>query len=155
MLNVKYKKLSETAIEPAYQTDGAAGADLYADLFCDDQLNGSTFSNSFDLLPGNSIIAITNIALEIPTGYEGIIRPRSGLAFKHRVFAFEGTIDSDFRGSVNVLLYNLGCKNLKLNKGERIAQIVFKQVERAELKEAIELSRTTRGLGGFGSTGTK
>jgi len=68
MLNVKYKKLSETAIEPAYQTDGAAGADLYADLFCDDQLNGSTFSNSFDLLPGNSIIAITNIALEIPTG---------------------------------------------------------------------------------------
>jgi len=54
-----------------------------------------------------------------------------------------------------VLLYNLGCKNLKLNKGERIAQIVFKQVERAELKEAIELSRTTRGLGGFGSTGTK
>lgn len=153
MLDVKYKKLHDTAIQPAYQTDGAAGADLYADLFCDDQLNGSTFSNNFDLLPGNSIVAITNIAMEIPPGYEGIIKSRSGFAFKYRVFVFEGTVDSDYRGSVNVLLYNLGCKTLKLSKGERIAQVVFKQVERADLKETTELSRTTRGNGGFGSTG--
>lgn len=153
-LPVSYKKLSATAIPPTYKTQGAAGADLYADCFHENQFGQTKqIYEEFVLLPGNSIVAQTNIALEIEDGYQGTIKSRSGLAFNFMTMAFEGTIDSDYRGSVNVLLYNLGSKPIPLMKGDRIAQIVFTKVERANFTEVQALSDTNRGTGGFGSTG--
>lgn len=130
---------------PSYQSAGAAGMDLLAAV-----------EKPVKLKPGARALIPTGLILEIPRGYEAQIRPRSGLAFRHGISLpnTPGTIDSDYRGEVQVLLINLGDKPFAVTRGERIAQLVVQRVERAELTEVLEVTATRRGGGGFGSTGT-
>ena len=133
---------------PAYETDGAAGMDLRAAVPADTPLT---------LSPGARALVPTGLALEIPAGFEAQVRPRSGLAFRHGVTCLNtpGTIDSDYRGEVKVLLFNAGDQPFRLERGMRIAQLVVAPVVKAQLELAMQLSETGRGEGGFGSTGTK
>jgi dUTP pyrophosphatase len=127
---------------PRHMTDGAAGLDLRAD-------------EAVSLAPGERRLVPTGLALEIPPGFEGQVRPRSGLALKHGVGMVNapGTIDSDYRGEVGVLLVNWGGEPVSLARGERIAQLVLAPVVQAELVLADALGESGRGGGGFGSTG--
>jgi dUTP pyrophosphatase len=127
---------------PAYQTDGAAGLDLRADEAC-------------TLLPGERRLVPTGIAVEIPVGHEGQVRPRSGLALRHGVGMVNapGTIDADYRGEVGVILVNHGQQPFAVARGDRIAQLVIAPVVRVELLEVDALGDSDRGAGGFGSTG--
>lgn len=129
---------------PRYATDHAAGMDLVADV-----------AEPLILLPGERGLIPTGIAVAIPIGYEAQIRPRSGLALKHGISLVNspGTIDSDYRGEIGIILINHGSVPFTVNPGDRIAQMVFARFERAELVEAGELSDTVRGEGGFGHTG--
>ena len=104
--------------------------------------------------PGRRALIPTGLSLELPRGFEGQVRPRSGLALKHGITVLNspGTIDSDYRGEVMIILINLGAAPFAIKRGERIAQLVVAPVTRAELVEAREISRTRRGGGGFGST---
>ncbi len=108
------------------------------------------------ILPGKRALVPTGLILEIPEGLEGQVRPRSGLAFKHGLTCLNtpGTIDSDYRGEVKVLLINLGDEDFAVTRGMRIAQIVFAPVTQATVEERSLAGGTTRGSGGFGSTGT-
>jgi dUTP pyrophosphatase len=130
---------------PAYQTEGSVGMDLRAAV--DDPLT---------LKPRARALVPTGLILELPPGMEAQVRPRSGLALRHGIAVLNspGTIDSDYRGEVQVLLVNLGDKPFAIARGERIAQLVLARVERADLIEAAKASATRRGAGGFGSTGT-
>ena len=130
---------------PEYQTQGSAGADLRADL-------GQT---ELVLAPGQIALVPTGLRIQIPEGYEMQIRPRSSLALKHGVTLpnTPGTIDSDYRGPVGVIMINLGSTPYAIQHGERIAQAVVAPVTRAEFVIAQALESTTRGEGGFGSTG--
>jgi dUTP pyrophosphatase len=107
------------------------------------------------LAPGERALVPTGIAIALPAGYEGQVRPRSGLALKHGVTCLNspGTIDADYRGEVAVILVNLGARDVALARGERIAQLVVAEVVRAELRETAQLPATARGAGGFGHTG--
>ena len=127
---------------PAYATAGAAGLDIVA-------------AETLTLLPGERHAVVTGFAIAIPSGYEVQVRPRSGLALKHGITCLNtpGTIDSDYRGEVKVLLVNLGQKPFAVVRGERIAQLVPAAVQRATLNEATSLDETPRNFGGFGSTG--
>ena len=131
---------------PTYQTDEAAGMDLLAAV---------EETEPVVLAPGGRALIPTGLVLEIPPGMEAQIRPRSGLALRHGITVLNspGTIDSDYRGEVTILLINLGETPWEIQRGERIAQMVFQRVERAELVEVAELNSTRRGAGGFGSTG--
>jgi dUTP pyrophosphatase len=132
---------------PAYETAGAAGMDLRAAVSDDRPLL---------ILPGRRVLAPTGLIFEIPEGFEGQVRPRSGLAFKHGITCLNtpGTIDSDYRGEIMVLLINHGDEAFAVTRGMRIAQIVFAPVTRAETEERGLAGVTARGSGGFGSTGT-
>lgn len=134
------------SIVPAYQTEGSAGADLCAFL-----------SAPVTLEPLERKLVPTGISVEIPAGFEAQVRPRSGLAFKHGITVLNapGTIDSDYRGEIGVVLVNLGSEPFVIENGDRIAQLVLAQVERAAFTAADNLSGTGRGAGGYGSTGTK
>ena len=127
---------------PRQQTAGAAGMDLRAD-------------EPVDLAPGERRLVPTGIAVAIPPGFEGQVRPRSGLALKHGLGMVNapGTVDSDYRGEVGVILVNWGREPVRLARGERIAQLVVAPVTRAVLQEVAELPGSERGGGGFGSTG--
>jgi dUTP pyrophosphatase len=127
---------------PRYETDGAAGMDLRAD-------------EPFTLAPGERRLVPTGLAVEIPPGHEGQVRARSGLAVRHGIALVNapGTIDSDYRGEVKVILVNLGQAPASFARGERIAQLVIAPVTRVEIALADELEGTDRGAGGFGSTG--
>jgi dUTP diphosphatase len=127
---------------PRYQTAGAAGMDLRAD-------------EPVDLAPGERRLVPTGISLAIPPGWEGQVRPRSGLALNLGVGIANapGTIDSDYRGEVGVILVNWGQERVRLARGERIAQLVVAPVTRAVLQEVAALPGSERGGGGFGSTG--
>ena len=129
---------------PSYATDGAAGMDLRA-------------AEAMELPPGGRAAVRTGIYLEIPRGWEGQVRPRSGLALKHGVTLLNspGTIDSDYRGEIKVILVNLGREIYSVKRGDRIAQIIFSPCGRAELRETDEISGTERAAGGFGSTGVE
>jgi dUTP pyrophosphatase len=131
---------------PAYATAGAAGLDLRAALAEGDVLV---------LAPGERAAVPTGIALALPEGYEGQVRPRSGLALRHGVTCLNapGTIDSDYRGEITVILVNLGQVPVTLRRGERIAQLVIQAYVQAALEEVRELSPSLRGSGGFGSSG--
>ncbi len=131
---------------PAYQSAGAAGMDLLAAV-----------ARTQTLRPGARALIPTGLILELPAGFEAQVRPRSGLALRQGVTVLNspGTIDSDYRGEVGVLLVNLGDAPFRIERGERIAQLVIARVERARLVEAAEIAQTPRGAGGFGSTGTK
>lgn len=129
---------------PKYETIGAAGLDLKANL-----------SETVILKPLERKLIKTGFFIEIPQGYEAQVRPRSGLAFKHGITVLNspGTIDADYRGEIGVILVNLSNEDFVINDGERIAQLVFAKVEQATWNSVAELSDTDRGTGGFGSTG--
>lgn len=129
---------------PAYQTPGSAGLDLCAAL-----------PEAVRLEPGDRRLIPTGLMLEIPPGYEGQVRPRSGLALKHGISIVNspGTIDSDFRGEVGIVLINHGREAVVVEPLSRIAQLVIAKVEQVELELVESLSGTTRGEGGYGSTG--
>ncbi|CUH43476.1 MULTISPECIES: dUTP diphosphatase [Ruegeria] len=131
---------------PAYETTGAAGADVRANL-----PNG----NSIMLEPGQRALIPTGLRIEIPNGYEVQVRPRSGLALKHGITLpnTPGTIDSDYRGPLGVILLNAGQESFEIAHGERIAQLVVAPVVQAAFEPVEVLSDTDRGAGGFGSTG--
>ncbi len=130
---------------PAYQSSGAAGADLHAHLEAD-----------LVIPPGGRALVPTGVFVEIPPGFEGQVRPRSGLAANHGVTILNapGTVDSDYRGEVRVILVNLGAEAFRVRHGDRIAQLVIAQVARADFRRAGGIGETGRGSGGFGSTGT-
>ena len=133
---------------PAYETGGAAGMDLRAAV---------PQNEPIVLLPGHRCLVPTGLQLQIPAGYEGQIRGRSGLAIRHGIGLVNapGTIDSDYRGEIKVILINWGTESFTISRGERIAQIVFMPVCRAELliSDGTGLEDTERSVGGFGSTG--
>lgn len=142
---IKIKRLRNHRLPlPSYQTDGASGMDLMADV-----------EASFTLAPGARAAIPTGFAFEIPPGYEGQVRPRSGLAFRSglTVINAPGTIDSDYRGELKVLLVNLSQETVEVHPGDRVAQLVIAPVIHAKLEEAGDLAETVRGPGGFGHTG--
>jgi dUTP pyrophosphatase len=132
---------------PAYQSEHAAGMDLIAAVPADAPLT---------LAPGARALVPTGIAIALPEGTEAQVRPRSGLAVKHglTVLNAPGTIDADYRGEVQVLLINLGQDAVTIERGTRIAQLVVTTLARISLQEIATLGKTTRGAGGFGSTGS-
>jgi dUTP pyrophosphatase len=142
---LKIRKVSPDAALPAYETGGAAGMDLRA-------FTGEDVS----IPPLGRAKIPTGLFVEIPPGYEGQVRPRSGLALRSGVTVLNspGTIDSDYRGEIEVILINLGAESFKVKNGDRIAQMVISPVFRLGITEAGTLSETPRGAGGFGSTGT-
>lgn len=141
---LQIKKLNERAAIPAYQSEGAAGLDLCA---CID--------SNMTLAPGAISLIPTGLAVAIPVGFEGQVRARSGLATKHGIGLpnAPGTIDCDYRGELRVALINLSREPFEITHGMRIAQLVISPVAHAAIAEVADLSITTRGTGGFGSTG--
>ncbi|OLP45182.1 dUTP diphosphatase [Rhizobium oryziradicis] len=131
---------------PAYETKGAAGMDLRAAV---------PDSEPLVLSPGKRALVPTGLIMEIPQEFEGQIRPRSGLAFKNGITCLNtpGTVDSDYRGEVKVLLINLGDEDFTITRGMRIAQMVIAPVTQMPVVEVMDTSETARGAGGFGSTG--
>jgi dUTP pyrophosphatase len=129
---------------PQYKSEQAAGCDLFADIEKDIVIEPRDFCT----IP-------TGISIEIPQGYEAQVRPRSGLAKNHGIGIVNspGTIDADYRGEVKVILYNLGSSPFRVKNRDRIAQLVFSRVERAEFESVKQLDKTERGEGGFGHTG--
>lgn len=151
---VKIKTLAHydsTFALPAYETAGAAGADIRASLEEGDRENG------FIIEAGARALVPTGLSMEIPEGYEVQVRPRSGLSFKTNLLVVNspGTIDSDYRGEVKIILGNMGNEPHTINHGERVAQLVLAPVIQAQYITSDDLSTTKRGSGGFGSTGTK
>jgi dUTP pyrophosphatase len=131
-------------MRPEYSSSHAAGADLRANV-----------SENLRIAPGKRVLVPTGVRCAIPPGYEGQVRPRSGLAWKHGVTVANapGTIDPDYRGEVKVILVNLGDDDFVIRRGDRIAQLVIAPTVTAEFEYEDELSESTRGGGGFGSTG--
>ncbi len=142
MVKVKIKKIKDNAIIPKYAHEGDAGVDLYS-------------TEEYILKPGERVLVSTGIKIAIPRGYEAQVRPKSGLAVKHGISIVNtpGTIDADYRGEIGIITINLGQEEFKIEKGKKIAQMIFNKVEEAEFEETEELEETTRGQGGFGSTG--
>tara|TARA_B100001121_G_C18561876_1_gene560720 strand:- start:63 stop:503 length:441 start_codon:yes stop_codon:yes gene_type:complete len=146
MTEVLIKKLSKNIDLPKYETVGSSGMDLAANI-----------NEQIEIKPGKTSIIPTGISLSIPKNFEIQIRPRSGLAAKNQVTVLNtpGTIDSDYRGELKVILINLGNKSFFVEKGARIAQIVLCPIIRANFREVTSLDGTERGSEGFGSTGLK
>ncbi|MDC3180135.1 dUTP diphosphatase [Candidatus Pelagibacter sp.] len=144
MIKVLVKKLEPSVKLPSYKTNGASGMDLMA--FID---------KSIELKPGESCLVPTGLSVAFPEEYEIQIRPRSGLAAKNNISVLNtpGTIDSDYRGEIKVILFNHGNKNFKINNNDRIAQMILTPVIKIDLEETNELPESIRGVGGFGSTG--
>ncbi len=142
-LLVKVKKLNEEAIVPCRAHEGDAGLDLFS---CEEK----------KLEPGESGMIKTGIAIQLPAGTEAQVRPRSGLAYKKQVTVLNtpGTIDEGYRGEVGVIMINHGRSAFEIHKGMKIAQMIVKPVLNVDTEEVAELSDTSRGEGGFGSTGT-
>ena len=147
MQKLFFKRLSDSTIDiplPSYGTEHAAGLDLRT-------------SEDVSLAPDEYKLIPTGFAVEIPEGFEGQVRPRSGLALKYGIGCLNspGTIDSDYRGEVKVLLINHGKELVNFARGERIAQLIISKYERVEVELAEDLKETVRAGGGFGHTGTK
>jgi len=142
LIELKLKKLSPLALIPQYQTSQSAGFDLHS-------------IEDIVLLPGERKLISTGLSFEIPQGYEIQIRPRSGLAYKHGISVLNspGTIDSDYRGEIKVLLINYSDEEFEIKLGDRIAQAIIQKVIQAQFIEVDSLNNTERGDGGFGSTG--
>ena len=132
---------------PSYQSALAAGLDLLAAV---------PAATPMTIAPGSRALVPTGIAIALPAGFEGQVRPRSGLAVKHglTVLNAPGTIDADYRGEIQVLLVNLGGEAVSIARGMRVAQLVIAPVIQAQLREVASLDETPRGMGGFGSTGS-
>ena len=144
MVKVFIKKLNSSAQLPSYKTSGASGMDLMACI-----------EKTINLEPGKSCLVPTGLSVAFPKEYEIQIRPRSGLAAKNNISVLNtpGTIDSDYRGEIKVILYNHGKEDFLINNKDRIAQMVLVPVIKMNLEETEELPETIRGEGGFGSTG--
>ena len=144
MVKVLIKKLNPSVQLPSYKTIGASGMDLMAFI-----------KEPIDLEPGKSCLVPTGLSVEFPKDYEIQIRPRSGLAAKNNISVLNtpGTIDSDYRGELKVILFNHGSEKFMINNNDRIAQMVLAPVIKMELEETNELPKSKRGEGGFGSTG--
>ena len=143
-ISIQIQKLHPEAVVPQYMTDHAAGMDLCAAL-----------DETMTLSPGERLIIPTGIAMAIPDGYEGQVRPRSGLAIRQGITMLNspGTIDADYRGEVGVIAINHGSEDVTFRHGDRIAQLIIAPVIRAELEIVATLEETDRGAGGFGHTG--
>lgn len=150
MIDVTISRLphSEGLDLPAYETSASAGMDLRAAVPADDPTT---------LAPGDRTLVPTGIQIALPRGYEGQVRPRSGLAYRRGITVLNspGTIDADYRGEVKVLLANLGDEPFTVERGMRVAQLVVAEHARVEWTQQHELEETVRGPGGFGSTGTQ
>ena len=144
MVKVLIKKLDPVVKLPEYKTSGASGVDLIA--FIKEPIN---------LKPKTSALIPTGLSVAFPEDYEIQIRPRSGLAAKNNISVLNtpGTIDSDYRGEIKVIIYNHGNENFSINNGDRIAQMILAPVVKMELEEKNDLPKSIRGKGGFGSTG--
>ena len=144
MVKIQVKRISKKALLPHYETKGSSGMDLRANISKNIYLK----SKEIKLIP-------TGIALAIPKNFEIQIRPRSGLAAKNGISILNtpGTIDSDYRGEIKVILINLGKKKFRIKNGDRIAQMVISPTIKAKIQEVSSLTKTDRGSGGFGSTG--
>ncbi len=144
MVKVLIKKLDPTIKLPEYKTEGASGMDLIAFL-----------KEPMEIKPRNSSLVPTGLSVAFPENYEIQIRPRSGLAAKNNISVLNtpGTIDSDYRGEIKVIIYNHGNSNFIINNGDRIAQMVLSPIIKIELEETADLPETIRGEEGFGSTG--
>ena len=144
MVKVLVKKLEPAVKLPSYKTNGASGMDLMAYI-----------DKSIELKPGKSCLVPTGLSVAFPKEYEIQIRPRSGLAAKNNISVLNtpGTIDSDYRGEIKVILFNHGNKDFKINNNDRIAQMILTPVIKMDLEETNELPDSIRGVGGFGSTG--
>ena len=129
---------------PSYTTDGSAGMDIRAAI-----------QDELVMEPGAAVLVPTNLIVEIPSGFELQVRPRSGLAINHSIGILNspGTIDSDYRGEVKIILMNFGKENFTIKRGDRIAQLILSKVYRADLNVKDDLSATSRGEGGFGHSG--
>lgn len=144
---IKIKRLDESFADiplPSYSTEGSAGMDIRAAV------------NDNIILPaGGFTMVSTNLSVEIPEGYEIQVRPRSGLAARNGIGVLNspGTIDSDYRGEVKIILFNFSKEDFKITRGERIAQLVVSKVYHADISESDELNESIRGEGGFGHTG--
>jgi dUTP pyrophosphatase len=147
-LKILYKKFDETqdVFPPVYMTDHSAGMDLR-----------SSSKEKIIIKPSETFLVPTNLVIELPDGCEAQIRPRSGLALKHSITVLNspGTVDADYRGEIKVLLINHGKTPFEINYGDRIAQMIIAKHERAEFILSDKLSDTSRGEGGYGSTGHK
>lgn len=144
-MNIQIKKLRKDAVVPVYQTEQSAGMDICAAI-----------GQPITLKPMERAIVPCGFSMAIPEGYEVQVRARSGLAAKHGIGLVNGigTIDADYRGELGVILINFGDKDFVINAGDRIAQIVVAKYERTSWQIVDQLSETSRGTGGFGSTGT-
>ncbi|WP_440908798.1 dUTP diphosphatase [Candidatus Pelagibacter sp.] len=144
MVRVLIKRLSPSVQLPSYKTNGASGMDLMAFI-----------EQPIELEPGKSCLVPTGLSLAFPEEYEIQIRPRSGLAAKNNITVLNtpGTIDSDYRGELKIILFNHGNENFQINNSDRIAQMILTPIIKMELQETDELPDTVRGEGGFGSTG--
>ncbi|MDX1700293.1 MAG: dUTP diphosphatase [Melioribacteraceae bacterium] len=129
---------------PSYATPGSSGLDVRAAI-----------DNSIIIKPGKFMLIPTNLSIEIPLGYEIQVRPRSGLAAKHGIGILNspGTIDSDYRGEIKIILFNFSEEDFEINRGDRIAQLVIAEVIQANIIESENLNSSDRGVGGFGHTG--
>lgn len=143
-MKVKFKKLSKNIESPQYATEQSAGMDLRA------VLNEPVTLRSLERK-----VVMTDLSIALPRGFEAQVRPRSGLAAKHGITVLNtpGTIDADYRGNIGVILVNLSTEPFTINNGDRIAQLVVSKYERVEWVEVDDLDETSRGSGGFGSTG--
>ena len=146
MIKVKVKKLHPQAVIPAYMTEHAAGLDL-----C------TVIEAPVVLAPGERTLLPTGLAMEIPPGFEGQVRPRSGLALKKGISLVNspGTIDADYRGEIGIIIINHGAEPVEFLPGDRVAQLIIAPVTQAILVEADELNDSVRSSGGFGHTGVK
>ena len=144
MVKVLIKKFDPSVQLPSYKTKGASGMDLMAYI-----------EKPINLEPGKSCLVPTGLSVAFPDEYEIQIRPRSGLAAKKSISVLNtpGTIDSDYRGELKIILFNHGNENFIINNNDRVAQMVFTPIIKMELEEKNELPDTIRGKGGFGSTG--
>ena len=144
MIKVLVKKLKPSVKLPSYKTNGASGMDLMAYI-----------DKSIELKPGESCLIPTGLSVAFPKEYEIQIRPRSGLAAKNNISVLNtpGTIDSDYRGEIKIILFNHGSENFIINNKDRVAQMVLTPIIKMELEETKNLPKTIRGEGGFGSTG--
>jgi len=141
-MKIKILKLSDLAIFPRYEHSDDSGMDLFS-------------IEDHEIFPGDTKLIRTGIAVELPQGAEAQIRPRSGLALKYSVTILNtpGTVDAGYRGEIGVILINHGKSNFRVETGMRVAQMVVAPVLHVEIEEVVELSKTARGEGGFGSTG--
>ena len=141
-IEVQIQKLCDDAVIPQYAHEGDAGVDLYSRV-------------DYELKPGERYLIPTGLKMAIPHGYEGQVRPKSGLALKSGITVLNtpGTVDAPYRGEVGVIVINHDKNSYQIKKGEKIAQMIFNEIKYANFKVVDSLDETTRGEGGFGSTG--